>query len=96
MEATLAEPLIEDDVIESSTEIPNPEDYVPCDQCDSTVRNGVVASTRSYMFYLYKDGLLCFCKHHGEKNQEKLESLGASLVLDTRDQLIENRLKGQP
>lgn len=85
-----------EETIESSVDVPGAEDYVPCDQCDSDVKNGRIASTRSYMFFYFRDGLLSFCKHHGERNQEKLESQGGILVLDTRDSLIENRLQGQP
>jgi hypothetical protein len=86
--------LTEDGQIEFSIDIPGPEEYVPCEQCDSTVKDGRIASSRSYMHFHFMDGLFSFCKHHGERNEEKLKSLGASLVADYRDRLIENRLKG--
>lgn len=86
--------LTDDEQIEFNIDLPHPEEYVPCDQCESTVQKGQIISNRSYMFFWFKDGLLNFCKHHGEKNQAKLEEQGGSLVMDTRDRLIENRLMG--
>lgn len=98
MEAiTQTEPVVtvtDTETIEFSIDLPGVEDYVPCEQCEATVKDGRIASTRSYMFFFYKDGLFSFCKHHGERNQARLEELGGTLVLDTRDRLIENRLQG--
>lgn len=94
MEATveIAELNVEfEDVI--VTDLPGEEEYVPCEQCDSIVKNGVIVSNRSYMFFFYKNGLFSFCKHHGEKNQGAIEASGGTLVMDTRYRLIESRTK---
>lgn len=95
MNPTTLEPEVILEESDTSVDIPGVAEYVACEQCQAIVKDGRIASTRSYMFFLYKDGLFSFCKHHGERNQEKLESLGATLVLDTRDRLIENRLQGE-
>ncbi len=90
MEAiTQTEPVVtvtDTETIEFSIDLPGVEEFVPCmNKCGH----------RSYMFFYFMDGLMSYCKHHGEINQKKLEELGGTLVLDTRDRLIENRLQGQ-
>jgi hypothetical protein len=81
--------VLDEETIEFSIDVPGPEEYIPCEQCGSTVKDGVIASTRSYMHFYFMDGLLSYCKHHGERNEEKLTLLGAPLVADYRDTLIE-------
>jgi hypothetical protein len=100
MEATTQTPeapvvFSDEEVNEFGIDLPDKAEYVPCDQCDSLVKNGSVVSNRSYMFFYFMDGLLAYCKHHGERNQARLEELGAQLVMDTRDRLIENRQQGE-
>lgn len=84
------------DELELSVLLPPVGEYVPCEQCHTYIdaQKKLIKLGRSYMWFLYKDDLFSFCKHHGEKNEEKLISLGGKLVLDRRDTLIENRLQG--
>jgi len=69
------------DVLETEEEVtvhvPAPDEFVACTQCGH----------RSSMHYFFRDGLLSYCKHHGEQHEAKLTELGAFIVLDTRDQL---------
>lgn len=66
-----------------SLDLPQSGDFVACGQCGH----------RSYMHYFFMDGLLSYCKNHGERNAEKLGELGAPLVADFRSELYEeNRL----
>lgn len=86
---TVAEPLVsltEEDQIEFGIDIPGPEEFVACTTCGH----------RSYMHFYFSDDLMSFCGHHGAKGEGKLISLGASIVADYRDRLIENRLQGAP
>jgi hypothetical protein len=83
MEQTLEAPASEE-TIESSVDLPHKDEFVPCMTC----RN------RSYLHFYFMDGLMSYCKHHGEKCQEGLEAAGGVLVFDNRESLQENRQKG--
>lgn len=80
--ATLEDPQQDEDVID----IPVSGEFVPCTTCHN----------RSYMHFFFLGDLMSFCKHHGEKGEDRLQTLGGTLVADYRDDLIEDRLKGQP
>lgn len=43
----------------------------------------------TWMHFYFMDGLMSFCSHHGHKNQEKLESLGGTLLADYSDKILE-------
>jgi len=90
----VVDPALEAEIEEVSvTELPAVGQFVACEACPHTDHVGKPWGLRSYMFFYFKDGLLAYCKHHGEIFQEKLEEAGGILVMDTRYLLIENRLK---
>lgn len=82
------------EIIEFSVDLPDKNEFVACDQCSHTDHTGKQIGTRSYMFFWFMDGILPYCKHHGERNEEKLVAAGGYLIFDNRESLIENRLKG--
>ncbi len=84
MNETLVE-LTEDGELEFNIDLPEKEEFVACAQCGH----------RSYMHFWFMDGLLSYCKNHGERNEEKLTAVGGNLVFDNRVSLEENRTQGQ-
>lgn len=58
-------------------DVPASGEFVACTSCGH----------RSYMHFYFMDDFMSFCAHHGEASMLKLESLGASLVADHRDDL---------
>lgn len=94
MEAVVEVPALEaehENVI--VTDLPREDEFVACEQCPHKDHDGKPWGMRSYMFFYYGNGLLAFCKHHGEANQAKLEEAGGVLVMDTRYRLVETRTK---